>query len=182
MFDCFGHLGHNVHSVGNARKKAIINYRKPEGQALYATLSTLMETPNDFKSFREEILSINQATDNPHYSNIRKTTEATLQVYLNSGASITADGVDDFNLVLLLRSFDREEKIPEIRQVYLDFANAVALSDNEISDDERAWLENLKEKIVSKEIPNNRKKRKRIRSGMPYQSMSLFSKNNKRVP
>ena len=157
LFDCFGHLGHSIHSVGNAGKKAMINYRKPEGQALYATLSTLMETPNDFKSFREEILSINQTTDNPLNSNIRKTTEATLQVYLNSGASITADGVDDFNLVLLLRSFDREEMIPEIRQVYLDFANAVALSDNEISDDERAWLENLKEKIVSKEIPQQPK-------------------------
>ena len=157
LFDCFGHLGHSIHSVGNAGEKAMINYRKPEGQALYATLSTLMETPNDFKSFREEILSINQTTDNPLYSNIRKTTEATLQVYLNSGASITADGVDDFNLVLLLRSFDREEKIPEIRQVYLDFANAVALSDNEISDDERAWLDNLKEKIVSKEIPQQPK-------------------------
>lgn len=157
LFDCFGHLGHSVHSVGNAGKEAMINYRKPEGQALYATLSTLMETPNDFKSFREEILSINQTTDNPLNSNIRETTEATLQVYLNSGASITADGVDDFNLVLLLRSFDREEMIPEIRQVYLDFANAVALSDNEISDDERAWLDNLKEKIVSKEIPQQPK-------------------------
>lgn len=157
LFDCFGHLGHSIHSGGNAGKKAMINYRKPEGQALYATLSTLMETPNDFKSFREEILSINQTTDNPLNSNIRETTEATLQVYLNSGASITADGVDDFNLVLLLRSFGREEMIPEIRQVYLDFANAVALSDNEISDDERAWLENLKEKIVSKEIPQQPK-------------------------
>lgn len=161
LFDCFGHLGHSIHSVGNAGKKAMINYRKPEGQALYATLSTLMETPNDFKSFREEILSINQTTDNPLNSNIRKTTEATLQVYLNSGASITADGVDDFNLVLLLRSFDREEMIPEIRQVYLDFANAVALSDNEISDDERAWLDNLKEKIVSKEIPQQPKEEER---------------------
>ncbi|MDY4951669.1 MAG: AAA family ATPase, partial [Prevotella sp.] len=157
LFDCFGHLGHSIHSGGNAGKKAMINYRKPEGQALYATLSTLMETPNDFKSFREEILSINQTSDNPLNSNIRETTEATLQVYLNSGASITADGVDDFNLVLLLRSFGREEMIPEIRQVYLDFANAVALSDNEISDDERAWLENLKEKIVSKEIPQQPK-------------------------
>lgn len=157
LFDCFGHLGHSIHSGGNAGKKAMINYRKPEGQALYATLSTLMETPNDFKSFREEILSINQTSDNPLNSNIRKTTEATLQVYLNSGASITADGVDDFNLVLLLRSFGREEMIPEIRQVYLDFANAVALSDNEISDDERAWLDNLKEKIVSKEIPQQPK-------------------------
>lgn len=157
LFDCFGHLGHSIHSGGYAGKEAMINYRKPEGQALYATLSTLMETPNDFKSFREEILSINQTTDNPLNSNIRETTEATLQVYLNSGASITADGVDDFNLVLLLRSFDREEMIPEIRQVYLDFANAVALSDNEISDDERAWLENLKEKIVSKEIPQQPK-------------------------
>ncbi len=157
LFDCFGHLGHSIHSGGNAGKKAMINYRKPEGQALYATLSTLMETPNDFKSFREEILSINQTSDNPLNSNIRETTEATLQVYLNSGASITADGVDDFNLVLLLRSFDREEMIPEIRQVYLDFANAVALSDNEISDDERTWLDNLKEKIVSKEIPQQPK-------------------------
>lgn len=157
LFDCFGHLGHSIHSSGNAGKEAMINYRKPEGQALYATLSTLMETPNDFKSFREEILSINQTTDNPLNSNIRETTEATLQVYLNSGASITADGVDDFNLVLLLRSFGREEMIPEIRQVYLDFANAVALSDNEISDDERAWLDNLKEKIVSKEIPQQPK-------------------------
>ena len=63
LFDCFGHLGHSIHSVGNAGKKAMINYRKPEGQALYATLSTLMETPNDFKSFREEILSINQTTE-----------------------------------------------------------------------------------------------------------------------
>lgn len=161
LFDCFGHLGHSIHSGGNAGKKAMINYRKPEGQALYATLSTLMETPNDFKSFREEILSINQTSDNPLNSNIRKTTEATLQVYLNSGASITADGVDDFNLVLLLRSFDREEMIPEIRQVYLDFANAVALSDNEISDDERAWLENLKEKIVCKEIPQQPKEEER---------------------
>ena len=161
MFDCFGHLGHNIHSGGNAGKKAMINYRKPEGQALYATLSTLMETPNDFKSFREEILSINQTSDNPLNSNIRETTEATLQVYLNSGASITADGVDDFNLVLLLRSFDREEMIPEIRQVYLDFANAVGLSDNEISDDERAWLDNLKEKIVSKEIPQQPKEEER---------------------
>lgn len=161
LFDCFGHLGHSIHSGGNAGKEAMINYRKPEGQALYATLSTLMETPNDFKSFREEILSINQTTDNPLNSNIRKTTEATLQVYLNSGASITADGVDDFNLVLLLRSFGREEMIPEIRQVYLDFANAVALSDNEISDDERAWLENLKEKIVSKEIPQQPKEEER---------------------
>ena len=157
LFDCFGHLGHSIHSGGNAGKKAMINYRKPEGQALYATLSTLMETPNDFKSFREEILSINQTSDNPLNSNIRETTEATLQVYLNSGASITADGVDDFNLVLLLRSFGREEMIPEIRQVYLDFANAVALSDNEISDDERTWLDNLKEKIVSKEIPQQPK-------------------------
>ena len=161
LFDCFGHLGHSIHSVGNAGEKAMINYRKPEGQALYATLSTLMETPNDFKSFREEILSINQTSDNPLNSNIRETTEATLQVYLNSGASITADGVDDFNLVLLLRSFDREEMIPEIRQVYLDFANAVALSDNEISDDERAWLDNLKEKIVSKEIPQQPKEEER---------------------
>ena len=161
LFDCFGHLGHSIHSGGNAGKKAMINYRKPEGQALYATLSTLMETPNDFKSFREEILSINQTTDNPLNSNIRETTEATLQVYLNSGASITADGVDDFNLVLLLRSFGREEMIPEIRQVYLDFANAVALSDNEISDDERAWLDNLKEKIVSKEIPQQPKEEER---------------------
>ena len=161
LFDCFGHLGHSIHSGGNAGKKAMINYRKPEGQALYATLSTLMETPNDFKSFREEILSINQTTDNPLNSNIRETTEATLQVYLNSGASITADGVDDFNLVLLLRSFGREEMIPEIRQVYLDFANAVALSDNEISDDERAWLDNLKEKIVSKEIPQQPKDEER---------------------
>lgn len=161
LFDCFGHLGHSIHSGGNAGKKAMINYRKPEGQALYATLSTLMETPNDFKSFREEILSINQTSDNPLNSNIRETTEATLQVYLNSGASITADGVDDFNLVLLLRSFGREEMIPEIRQVYLDFANAVALSDNEISDDERAWLDNLKEKIVSKEIPQQPKEEER---------------------
>lgn len=161
LFDCFGHLGHSIHSGGNAGKKAMINYRNPEGQALYATLSTLMETPNDFKSFREEILSINQTTDNPLNSNIRETTEATLQVYLNSGASITADGVDDFNLVLLLRSFGREEMIPEIRQVYLDFANAVALSDNEISDDERAWLDNLKEKIVIKEIPQQPKEEER---------------------
>ena len=161
LFDCFGHLGHSIHSGGNAGKKAMIDYRKPEGQALYATLSTLMETPNDFKSFREEILSINQTTDNPLNSNIRETTEATLQVYLNSGASITADGVDDFNLVLLLRSFYREEMIPEIRQVYLDFANAVALSDNEISDDERAWLDNLKEKIVIKEIPQQPKEEER---------------------
>lgn len=161
LFDCFGHLGHSIHSGGNAGKKAMIDYRKPEGQALYATLSTLMETPNDFKSFREEILSINQTTDNPLNSNIRETTEATLQVYLNSGASITADGVDDFNLVLLLRSFGREEMIPEIRQVYLDFANAVALSDNEISDDERAWLDNLKEKIVIKEIPQQPKEEER---------------------
>ena len=161
LFDCFGHLGHSIHSGGNAGKKAMINYRNPEGQALYATLSTLMETPNDFKSFREEILSINQTSDNPLNSNIRETTEATLQVYLNSGASITADGVDDFNLVLLLRSFGREEMIPEIRQVYLDFANAVALSDNEISDDERAWLDNLKEKIVCKEIPQQPKEEER---------------------
>ena len=34
LFDCFGHLGHSIHSVGNAGKKAMINYRKPEGQAL----------------------------------------------------------------------------------------------------------------------------------------------------
>ena len=181
LFGCFGHLGHNIQSGGNVRKKAMINYRKPEGQALYATLSTLMETPNDFKSFREEILSINQTTDNPLYSNIRKTTEATLQVYLNSGASITADGVDDFNLVLLLRSFDREEEIPEIRQVYLNFANAVALSDNEISDDERAWLENLKEKIVSREIPQQPKEEEKDseRNAVPERG-PVFEEQQKR--
>lgn len=152
LFDCFTHLGHEIHVIDRAKKSSYIDYRKPEGQALYATLVALMEKENDFKSFREQILSINHS-DNPYDSKIRETTEETLRVYLTSGASITANGVDDFNLVLLLRSFHRENDIPKIRQIYYDFANALALSDNVLTENEHSWLEELKEKIATKSVP-----------------------------
>lgn len=153
LFDCFNHLGHKLEDIARTHSRVQIDYTDPAGQALLATLSLLTDKGADYQSFKEEILSVNRQQGSPFDAEIRETTEKTLPVYLNSGASITAEGVDDFNIVLLLRSFNKEELIPEIRKVYYDFAEAVALSDHDKDGTEAAWLGELKEKIVTKSVP-----------------------------
>lgn len=152
LFDCFNHLGHKLEDIARTHSRVQIDYTDPAGQALLATLSLLTDKGADYQSFKEEILSVNQQGGTPFDAEIREATEKTLPVYLNSGASITAEGVDDFNMVLLLRSFNKEEYIPEIRKVYYDFAEAVALSDHDKDGTEAAWLGELKEKIVTKSV------------------------------
>lgn len=153
LFDCFNHLGHNIENIAKTSTPVSINYSEPSGQALYATLSSLSETKTDYKSFRDGILALNNIHDDLYDTKIRQTIENMLPVYLDSGASIKAEGVDDFNIVLLLRTLDKNELIPKIRQIYYDFSNAVALSDKDLDGKERAWLDDLKGKIVSKSIP-----------------------------
>lgn len=152
LFDCFAHLGHKVSTLAKT-DPVDINYHLAEGQALYVTLAALTNDKEEFSNYREEMLSLNKTDGNPYNTKIRQTIEKTLPIYLNSGASITAEGVEEFNLVILLRGFHREERIPEIRQTLYDFANTLALSDNDITMEEREWLDELKEKILTKSIP-----------------------------
>lgn len=132
LFDCFKRLGNAIETIAALQKPVYIDYEDPLGQCLFATLSALMDKNADYHSFCEEILSTNQKLNNPFDSQIRETIENTLPIYLNSGASITANGVDDFNIVLVLRTLNEDESITDIRKIYLDFANAIALSDSNV--------------------------------------------------
>lgn len=153
LFYCFNHLGHPVDKIAEVSKDVAIDYQQSEGQALFATLSTLSDSGLNYQMFREEVLSMNRLAGTQYDVEIRKTVENMLPIYLHSGASISAEGVDDFNMVLLLRSFNKEELIPDIRQIYYDFAEAVALSDDDKDGAEAEWLGELKEKIMTKSIP-----------------------------
>ncbi len=154
LFDCFNHLGHGLDKIAKTEKPVSIDYTQSAGQALFATLSSLADYKSGYKSFRYSVLSLNKKSDNPYDEQIRQVTENTLPVYLNSGASIKIKDVEDFNLVLLFLSLGKFELVPVIREIYYDFSNAVALSDNNKDEAERAWLDDLKEKIVTKSIPN----------------------------
>lgn len=143
LFYSFEHLGHKLSNFSHVTEPVSIDYHKVDGQALYATVANLSGSDISFDQFRNEVLSMNQDSTDPYDGKIRSSVEQMLPAYLNSGAKIKAKGIDDFNFVLLLRSLGHDEMIPEIRQILFEFAKAIATSDNELSPEEKEWLDSI---------------------------------------
>ena len=157
FFECFGHLGHDLNIVGTHIKYADIDYTDPTGQALFAMLETMVGERTDYRYFREAILSVNHKSTIPEAVEYRKTIEKAFSVYLNSGVNVSMAGTEDFNLVIVLLAFNKAWYVPEIRKIYYQFAQAVALSDNDKDGTEAAWLHQLQLKIAEDSSPKQLK-------------------------
>lgn len=154
LLRCFERMGHPIDTLARSIQPVELDYTQPEAQALYALLEVLLSRNISFDTLREEIFSANDLSTDPYSPEIRKIAEESLPVYLQSKVGVTVEGVDDFGLVLLLWHFDRAGYVPQVRQLYLDFAQIIASVDGDVDPDEQALIKELREAIVGKTLPS----------------------------
>ena len=137
----YDQLGHSYYFFYGISEREVYDFKidTPEGQYLYAIVAQMMSFDMDetlgYEDFRRELRG-----KKGRYKEIRSTREDALETYAKADVSASAsNGLDDFQLCLILHNFDQEYE-QRYRVLMYRIASLIAKVDNTVTEEESRYL------------------------------------------